>query len=238
VKHYQKLIENNKAWADQMVAQDPEFFVKREAKQTPHYLVIGCSDSRVPLELMSGALPGEMFVHRNIGNQVWETDINLISVVQFAVGVLDVEHVIVCGHSNCGALKAAQGPTTNGLIDNWLSDIRNVIRWNASELHACPTDETRLHLLSRLNVMQQVGVLSRMPIIRDFWTRGKRPMLHGWVYDIGAAQLSDAGHTNDGPRPLARPGPVSPLLGRFSTSRPCHRPARPARGHPSPSSPR
>ena len=199
MKHYQKLIENNKAWADQMVAQDPEFFVKREAKQTPHYLVIGCSDSRVPLELMSGALPGEMFVHRNIDNQVWETDINLISVVQYAVGVLDVEHVIVCGHSNCGALKAAQGPTTNGLIDNWLSDIRNVIRWNAAELHACSTDETRLHLLSRLNVMQQVGVLSRMPIIRDFWTRGKRPMLHGWVYDIGSGLIERVVEQVDSP---------------------------------------
>jgi len=203
VKYYQKLIENNKAWADQMVAQDPEFFVKREAKQTPHYLVIGCSDSRVPLELMTGALPGEMFVHRNIGNQVWETDINLISVVQFAVGVLDVEHVIVCGHSNCGALKAAQGPTTNGLIDNWLSDIRNVIRWNASELHACPSDEDRLHLLSRLNVMQQVGVLSRMPIIRDFWSRGKRPMLHGWVYDIGSGLIERVVEQVDSPERAA-----------------------------------
>lgn len=203
MKHYHKLIENNKAWADQMVAQDPEFFMKREAKQTPHYLVIGCSDSRVPLELMSGALPGEMFVHRNIGNQVWETDINLISVVQYAVGVLDVEHVIVCGHSNCGALKAAQGPTTNGVIDNWLSDIRNVIRWNASELQACPTDETRLHLLSRLNVMQQVGVLSRMPIIRDFWSRGKRPMLHGWVYDIGSGLIERVVEQVDSPERTA-----------------------------------
>jgi carbonic anhydrase len=189
MKHYHRLIENNAAWAQEMVGQDADFFAKREAKQTPHYLVIGCSDSRVPLELMTGALPGEMFVHRNIGNQVWETDLNLISVAQFAVGVLDVEHVIVCGHSNCGALKAAQGPATNGIIDNWLSDIRNVIRWNAAELASCGTDGSRLHLLSRLNVMQQVGVLSRMPIIRDFWTRGKRPMLHGWVYDIGSGLI-------------------------------------------------
>jgi carbonic anhydrase len=189
VKYYQKLIENNAEWAREMVAQDPEFFAKREASQTPHYLVIGCSDSRVPLELMTGALPGEMFVHRNIGNQVWETDLNVLSVLQFAVHVLDVEHVIVCGHSNCGALKASQGPASNGIIDNWLSDIRNVIRWHRTDLDACPDAATRLHKLSHLNVRQQVGILSRMPIILDAWSRGKRPMLHGWVYDIGSGLI-------------------------------------------------
>ncbi len=189
MKYYQKLIENNKAWADQMVAQDPEFFVKREAKQTPHYLVIGCSDSRVPLELMTGALPGEMFVHRNIGNQVWETDLNVLSVLQFAVNVLDVEHVIVCGHSNCGALKAAGGPLSNGLVDHWLSDIRDIIRWHKAELDAAKDPEERLHRLSHLNVLQQVGVLSRTSIILDAWSRGKRPMLHGWVYDIGSGLI-------------------------------------------------
>lgn len=189
MKYYQKLIENNAEWARDMVAQDPEFFAKREASQTPHYLVIGCSDSRVPLELMTGALPGEMFVHRNIGNQVWETDLNVLSVVQFAVHVLDVEHVIVCGHSNCGALKASLGPSSNGIIDNWLSDIRSVIRWHRTDLDACPDAETRLHKLSHLNVRQQVGILSRMPSILDAWSRGKRPMLHGWVYDIGTGLI-------------------------------------------------
>lgn len=203
MKYYDRLIENNRQWATEMTAADPDFFVKREAQQTPHHLVIGCSDSRVPLELMTGALPGEMFVHRNIGNQVWETDMNILSVVQFAVHVLDVEHVIVCGHSNCGALKAAQGTASNGLIDHWLSDIRNVIRWNRADLEACPDTDTRLHKLSHLNVRQQVGILSRMPTILDAWSRGRRPMLHGWVYDIGTGLIERVVERVDSPERAA-----------------------------------
>ena len=189
MNHYQKLLENNAAWAREMVASDTDFFSKREQAQTPHHLIIGCSDSRVPLELMTGALPGEMFVHRNIGNQVWETDMNILSVLQFAVDVLDVKHVIVCGHSNCGALKAAFADSAHGLIDHWLSDIRSTMRWHQDELAACATAEDRLHRLSVLNVLQQVGILSRTPIILDAWKRGRRPMLHGWVYDIGSGLI-------------------------------------------------
>ena len=189
MNHYQKLLENNAAWAREMVASDADFFSKREQAQTPHHLIIGCSDSRVPLELMTGALPGEMFVHRNIGNQVWETDMNILSVLQFAVDVLDVKHVIVCGHSNCGALKAAFADSAHGLIDHWLSDIRSTMRWHQDELATCATAEDRLHRLSVLNVLQQVGNLSRTPIILDAWKRGRRPMLHGWVYDIGSGLI-------------------------------------------------
>ena len=189
MNHYQKLLENNAAWAREMVASDADFFSKREQAQTPHHLIIGCSDSRVPLELMTGALPGEMFVHRNIGNQVWETDMNILSVLQFAVDVLDVKHVIVCGHSNCGALKAAFADSAHGLIDHWLSDIRSTMRWHQDELATCATAEDRLHRLSVLNVLQQVGILSRTPIILDAWKRGRRPMLHGWVYDIGSGLI-------------------------------------------------
>ncbi len=189
MKHYRKLIENNAEWARDMVAQDPDFFTKREQVQTPHHLIIGCSDSRVPLELMTGAMPGEMFVHRNIGNQVWETDMNVLSVVQFAVDVLDVEHVIICGHSNCGALKSAFADSAHGVLDHWLSDIRSTMRWNQHELDGCTNGETRLHRLSQLNVLQQVRILSRTPIILDAWKRGRRPMLHGWVYDIGSGLI-------------------------------------------------
>lgn len=189
MKHYLKLLENNAAWAREMVSQDADFFTKREQAQTPHHLIIGCSDSRVPLELMTGAMPGEMFVHRNIGNQVWETDMNVLSVVQFAVDVLDVEHVIICGHSNCGALKAAFADSAHGLIDHWLSDIRSTMRWHHEELDACPDAASRLHRLSHLNVRQQVGILSRTPIILDAWKRGRRPTLHGWVYDIGSGLI-------------------------------------------------
>jgi carbonic anhydrase len=180
-----KLIANNKAWASEMLALDPEFFAKREEQQQPTFLMIGCSDSRVPLELMTGALPGEMFVHRNIGNQVWSTDFKVLSVLHFAVQVLQVKHIIVCGHSTCGALQAADGNDSLGILDHWLSDIRNTIRWNRAELDACRTREERYDRLSELNVKQQLGMLSRTPTVLDAWSRGRRPMLHGWVYDIG-----------------------------------------------------
>lgn len=179
-----KLFEHNRRWAAEMVSLDPEFFKRTEASQEPHFLFIGCSDSRVPTDRMTGALPGEMFVHRNIGNQVWSTDLNLISVLAYAINVLDIPHVIVCGHSNCGALKAALGPSSNGVVDHWLSDIRNTIRWHQDELDEQKDPKSKLAKLAELNVQQQVGILSRTPVIQEAWARGQRPYLHGWVYDI------------------------------------------------------
>jgi carbonic anhydrase len=179
-----KLFEHNRRWAQEMLSLDPEFFRRTEASQEPHFLFIGCSDSRVPTDRMTGALPGEMFVHRNIGNQVWSTDVNLLSVLHYAVNVLDVPHVIVCGHSNCGALKASLGPASNGVVDHWLSDIRNTIRWHQAELDQIKDPKEKLERLAEYNVMQQVGILSRTPTILEAWGRGKRPQLHGWVYDI------------------------------------------------------
>jgi carbonic anhydrase len=179
-----KLFEHNRRWATEMISMDTDFFKRTEGSQEPHFLFIGCSDSRVPTDRMTGALPGEMFVHRNIGNQVWSTDLNLLSVMHYAVNVLDVPHIIVCGHSNCGALKAALGPSSNGVVDHWLSDIRNTIHWHQGELDALTDPKVKLKRLSELNVLQQVGILSRTPTVRDAWSRGKRPMLHGWVYDI------------------------------------------------------
>jgi carbonic anhydrase len=179
-----RLFEHNRRWATEMISIDAEFFKRTEAGQEPHFLFIGCSDSRVPTDRMTGALPGEMFVHRNIGNQVWSTDLNLLSVLHYAVNVLEVPHVIVCGHSNCGALKAAMGPSSNGVVDHWLSDIRNTISWHRDELDALADPKRKLARLSELNVLQQVGILSRTPTIRDAWARGTQPMLHGWVYDI------------------------------------------------------
>jgi carbonic anhydrase len=184
MENLNKLFEHNRRWATEMLSIDPEFFKRTEGSQEPHFLFIGCSDSRVPTDRMTGALPGEMFVHRNIGNQVWSTDINLLSVLHYAVNVLDVPHVIVCGHSNCGALKAALGPASNGVVDHWLSDIRNTISWHKDELDAIELPKDRLARLAELNVLQQVGILSRTPTIRDAWARGRRPILHGWVYDI------------------------------------------------------
>lgn len=184
MESFKTLLDNNRKWAAEMVAEDPEFFSRTEGGQTPQFLIVGCSDSRVPLERMTGAMPGEIFVHRNIGNQVWSTDINVLSVLTYAVNVLDVPHVVVCGHTNCGALKAALGPETNGLLDHWLSHVRNTIRWHRDELDVIPELPDRVSKLADLNVMQQLGILSRTPVIRDAWARGRRPMLHGWVYDI------------------------------------------------------
>lgn len=170
---------------------DPEFFTRTETSQQPHFMFLGCSDSRVTSEGMTGAQPGEMFVHRNIGNQVWSTDLNMLSVLHYAVHVLEVPHVIVCGHSNCGALKAALGPASNGVVDHWLSDIRNTIRWHDKELDAIKDPERRLARLAELNVLQQVGILSRTPVILESWAHQKRPVLHGWVYDIGTGLIQN-----------------------------------------------
>lgn len=191
MQNLQKLFEHNRRWAAEMLSIDAEFFKRTEGSQEPHFLFIGCSDSRVPTDRMTGALPGEMFVHRNIGNQVWSTDLNLLSVLHYAVNVLDVPHVIVCGHSNCGALKAAMGPASNGVVDHWLSDIRNTISWHRDELDAIVEPKDRLARLSELNVLQQVGILSRTPTVRDAWARGRRPMLHGWVYDISNGMIQN-----------------------------------------------
>ena len=151
--------------------------------------MIGCSDSRVPLEVMTGAQPGDMFVHRNIGNQVYSTDLNVLSVIHFAVRILDVDHIIICGHTNCHALRAADGAESLGILDHWISGVRNTIRRHRPELAACASQDARLHRLSVLNVLQQMGVLSRMPTVLDAWSRGRRPVLHGWVYDIGTGHI-------------------------------------------------
>lgn len=186
---FKKLFKQNREWAAEMLSLDPDYFKRTEASQEPHFLFIGCADSRVTTDRMTGALPGEMFVHRNIGNQVWSTDLNMLSVLTYAVDALNVPHVIVCGHENCGALQAAMQPAGNGLVDHWLSGIRNTINWHREELDAIPDPKKRLARLSELNVLQQVGMLSRTPVIRAAWARGNRPMLHGWVYDISTGLI-------------------------------------------------
>lgn len=183
------LYSGNAAWVTRVLEDDPQFFVKRESQQQPGFLWIGCSDSRVSAETLTDVKPGDMFVHRNIGNQVWSTDLNMLSVLQYAVHVLDIEHIIVAGHTNCGALRAAYGPSTDGVVDHWLSDIRNTIRWHRAELEAIPGERERLDRLAVLNVLQQVGILSRTPTVLDAWERGKRPMLHGAVFHLANGRL-------------------------------------------------
>ncbi|MEO7361056.1 MAG: carbonic anhydrase [Gemmatimonadaceae bacterium] len=184
MEHFTRILRNNKQWAALMKADDPDYFARRSAHQEPHFLFIGCSDSRVPTEMLTGVAPGELFSHRNIANQVFPTDLNLLSVMQYAIDVLDVEHVVVCGHYNCGGVKAAMGSASYGVVDHWLSNIRNVVRWNQEELDNIPDEDSRLRRLVELNAIEQVYQLSRSPIIQRAWERGSRPMLHGLVYDL------------------------------------------------------
>ena len=186
-----QIMENNRRWVAEMEATDPDFFRKRAGAQTPRYLFIGCSDSRVPAERLTGAQPGEMFIHRNIANQVFPSDLNLLSVLQYAVEVLDVQDIIVCGHYGCGGVRAAMGTHQHGLVDYWLANIRNVIRWNDAELRAAGDEDARFQRLVELNVIEQVFQLSRTPIVLDAWARGRRPSIHGLVYDLRNGVLRD-----------------------------------------------
>ena len=186
-----RLLDNNRRWVTAMTRVDPEFFAKQVGKQEPNFLFIGCCDSRVPAEALTGARPGEMFVHRNIANQVYLADLNTQSVLQFAVEVLAVRHVIVCGHYECGGIRAAMGTEPLGLVDNWLGSVRNVMRLHGPELDAIVGAEARFQRLVDLNVLEQVYNLARTPVIQRAWRRGAAPLLHGLVYDLRDGLLHD-----------------------------------------------
>jgi carbonic anhydrase len=179
-----RLFDNNRALVEQVTRDDPDFFRRKAGKQEPHFLFIGCADSRVPIETLTGALPGEMFVHRNIANQVLAADLNVLAVLQYAVEVLDVEHVAVCGHYQCGGVKAAMGTDSYGLVDHWLAGIRDQVQRHRAEIESFSSEQARFNRVVELNVMKQVYNLSRTPIVQGAWKRGRRPMLHGMVYDI------------------------------------------------------
>jgi carbonic anhydrase len=188
----ERLFENNRAWAERMVAQDPEFFDRLARLQNPAYLWIGCSDSRVPANQITGLQPGEVFVHRNVGNVVVHTDLNYLSVMQFAVDVLKVKHIIVCGHYGCGGVRAALTGERLGLIDNWLRHIQDV-RDKHAGLLARLNDEAAVNRLCELNVIEQVVNVARTTILRDAWQRGQAVTVHGWIYGLSNGQLRDLG---------------------------------------------
>lgn len=190
MENLKRLFDNNKAIVAEITKSDPEFFTRRAGKQEPHFLFIGCADSRVPIETLTGVAPGEMFVHRNIANQALAADLNLLSVLQYAVEVLDVKHVIVCGHYQCGGVKAAMGDESYGLVDHWLAGIRDQVRRHQSELDAELNEQARFDRVVELNVLRQVYNLSRTPIVQNCWKRGRRPLLHGIVYDIRDGRLT------------------------------------------------
>jgi carbonic anhydrase len=181
---YEKLLLENKAWAHEQNLSDPTFFKRLSSQQSPEFLWIGCSDSRVPADKITGTEPGEIFVHRNIANLVVNTDINMLSVLQYAVEVLKVKHVIVCGHYGCGGIKAAMGNHHFGIINHWLKNIKDVYRMHREDVDALATEEERVNKLIELNVVEQVFNLAKTSIIQTAWKNDQRPHLHGWVYGL------------------------------------------------------
>jgi carbonic anhydrase len=181
----EKLLLENKAWASEVKADDPGYFERLAHLQTPQFLWIGCSDSRVPADKITGTQPGEIFVHRNIANMVVHTDVNLLSVLDYAVNHLKVQHVIVCGHYGCGGVKAAMTKTDyQHVLNMWLRNIKDVYRINAVELDAIEDEEKRTDRLTELNVKEQVNHLAETSIIQRAWKKEQRPQLHGWVYGL------------------------------------------------------
>jgi len=181
---YEKLFVDNKSWANQKVAEDPEFFSRLLNIQKPEFLWIGCSDSRVPANEITGTQPGEIFVHRNIANMVVHTDLNLLSVLQYAVEVLEVQHIIVCGHYDCGGVKAAMSNHNLGIINKWLRNIKDVHRFHRQEVDAIADEGARINRMVELNVQEQVMNLAKTSIIQKSWKHKNQPHIHGWVYDL------------------------------------------------------
>lgn len=185
MKEYQSLLEANKQWAKNKTTADPDFFNRLSKLQTPEFLWIGCSDSRVPADQITGTQPGEIFVHRNVANLVVNTDVNLLSVLDYAVNHLKVKHVIVCGHYGCGGIKAAMSHEDFKLALNmWLRNIKDVYRFHRNELDAIKNENDRTNRLVELNVKEQVMNLAKTSIIQRAWQNEKRPDLHGWVYGL------------------------------------------------------
>lgn len=184
MKSYERLLLENKAWAAERISDDPEFFDRLKNIQTPEYLWIGCSDSRVPANEITGTQPGEIFVHRNIANMVVHTDLNMLSVLQYAVEVLKVKHIIVCGHYGCGGVKAAMTQTSLGIINKWLRNIKDVYRIHRDEVDAIEDEGKKTNKLIELNVQEQVLNLAKTSIIQKAWKEDNAPHLHGWVYGL------------------------------------------------------
>jgi carbonic anhydrase len=194
------LLDNNTRWSESMTARDPDFFARLVAQQSPQYLWIGCSDSRVPANEIVGLLPGELFVHRNVANVVVHSDLNCLSVLQYAVDVLRVRDIIVCGHYGCGGVRAALEEHQLGLIDNWLHHVRDVRNRYRDALHGL-TARARQDKLCELNVLAQARHVAETTIVRDAWTRRQELMIHAWIYGLRDGRLRDLGFRIDDPEP-------------------------------------
>jgi carbonic anhydrase len=188
---YKQILDNNKKWVAEKLAGDPDFFNKLADGQSPPLLWIGCADSRVPANEIIGAKPGEVFVHRNIANMVVHTDMNMLSVLDYAVNALKVKHIIVCGHYGCGGVAAAMGNQPIGLIDNWIRHIKDVYRFHEDELNAITDKKERFNRFVELNVVEQVFDLAKTSIVQAAWNSGQEVWIHGWVYGVGSGVVKD-----------------------------------------------
>jgi carbonic anhydrase len=198
-----ELFARNRDWAASLTRQQPDFFERLARQQSPRYLWIGCSDSRVPANDIVGLLPGELFVHRNVANVVVHTDLNCLSVLQYAVDVLEVEHVIVTGHYGCGGVRAAWQGRPLGLIDNWLRHVQDVAARHLDELETLPHEDARLDRLCELNVVEQAAHVCRTSILQEAWRRGRLVTVHAWVYRLLDGRLRDLGFTASAPDEVA-----------------------------------
>ena len=190
---YKKILDNNKQWVENKLAISPNYFKNLAEGQNPPLLWIGCSDSRVPANEIIGAEPGEVFVHRNIANMVVHSDMNMLSVLDYAVNALKVKHVIVCGHYGCGGVKAAMGNTSIGIIDNWIRHIKDVYRFHQHELDAIENEKERFNKFVEINVKEQVMDLAKTSIVQNAWRNGQELSLHGWVYGLNDGYVTDLG---------------------------------------------
>ena len=188
---YKKILDNNKIWVENQLKIDPDYFKDLSRGQTPPLLWIGCSDSRVPANEIIGAKPGEVFVHRNIANMVIHSDMNMLSVLDYAVNVLKVQHVIVCGHYGCGGVKAAMGNDSIGIIDNWIRHIKDVYRLHSAYLNLILNENERFNKFVELNVKEQVFDLAKTSIVQSAWKSGQNLNLHGWVYGLNSGFVTD-----------------------------------------------
>jgi carbonic anhydrase len=188
---YKRLLEGNRMWVKERLKEDPHFFERLSQGQSPQVLWIGCSDSRVPANEITGTLPGDIFVHRNIANIVAHTDMNMLSVLDYAVNILKVKHVIVCGHYGCGGVKAAMSNAENGLVDNWLREIKDVYRIHSRELESIEDETRRFDRYVELNVMEQVFDLTKTSIIQKAWNERNEPKVHGWIYSLKTGLLQE-----------------------------------------------
>lgn len=197
MKLYNSLLEGNKQWVRERLEQDPEYFERLSKGQSPQFLWIGCSDSRVPANEITNTQPGDIFVHRNIANMVVHSDMNMLSVLDYAVNILKVKHVIVCGHYGCGGVKAAMQNEQYGLVDNWLRFIKDVYRTHSHELDSIKDEEKRFNRFAELNVIEQVLDLTKTTIIQNAWKERNEPKVHGWIYELKTGLIKDLGVSFD-----------------------------------------